>query len=152
MCTPLHPPACAQGERQYWGVGEDGTGGDPRGVREVSRACALEDEIRTQLAGRLPAELVARLDTMQAAGGPAPPPPGAGPSARVQDSVGRRSKEGAGRTLALHVPALLSAYILASECVPQGPPLSQTGPDVRPEMAGALYCSHPVSTPQGWRS
>lgn len=70
-----------QGERQYWGIGKDGSadaapGADPRGIREVSRACALEDEIRCQLASRIPPELVARLDAMQAAGGPAPAPPG----------------------------------------------------------------------------
>ncbi|GAB4822033.1 hypothetical protein N2152v2_009079 [Parachlorella kessleri] len=74
-----------QGEREYWGLGKDTAAAaataapgttDSRGIREVSRACALEDEVRCQLAARVPAELAARLDAMQAAGGPAPAPPG----------------------------------------------------------------------------
>lgn len=53
--------------REFWGS-------DPRGVREISRASALEDEARSALAKAVPQPLAARLEGMVASGGPAPPP------------------------------------------------------------------------------
>ncbi|KAL4429387.1 hypothetical protein ABPG77_005161 [Micractinium sp. CCAP 211/92] len=57
----------AQCSREFWGS-------DTRGVREISRASALEDEARSALAKALPQPLAARLEEMAASGGPAPPP------------------------------------------------------------------------------
>ena len=64
MATPLPRLQCS---REFWAA-------DPRGVKEISRACALEDEARAALAKAVPQQLAARLEEMQAAGGPAPPP------------------------------------------------------------------------------
>ncbi|RMZ56943.1 hypothetical protein APUTEX25_005005, partial [Auxenochlorella protothecoides] len=57
-------------ERAYWGD-------SPRGARAVSRACALEDELREALAAALAArsDLCAGLEAIAEAGGPAPAPP-----------------------------------------------------------------------------
>lgn len=57
-------PQCA---REFWGS-------DTRGVREISRASALEDEARSALAKAVPHPLAARLEEVAAGGGPAPPP------------------------------------------------------------------------------
>ncbi|CAL8469143.1 g8684 [Coccomyxa elongata] len=57
-------------EKQYWGD-------DPEGIREISRACALEDEARMLVEARVPAALAARCEAIHAAGGLGPPPPGA---------------------------------------------------------------------------
>lgn len=63
-------PALLQCSREHWGP----TPGS-EGVREISRACALEDEARGALARAVPAELLARLEEMVVQGGPTPPPP-----------------------------------------------------------------------------
>lgn len=57
-------------ERAYWGD-------SPRGARAVSRACALEDELREALAAALAArsDLCTGLEAIAEAGGPAPAPP-----------------------------------------------------------------------------
>ena len=62
---PRPPPQCS---REFWGA-------SPAGVREISRACALEDEAAAELARAVPPELQAALEAIAARGGPAPPPP-----------------------------------------------------------------------------
>ena len=74
--SSLHPPTrqptspllLLQCSREYWGT-------NPAGVREISRACALEDEARAAVASAVPPELQARLEELVAQGGPAPAPP-----------------------------------------------------------------------------
>ena len=60
----------AAASRQYWQE-------DPRGIPEVSRARALEDQAWEAVARRVPTELTARCEAIHAKGGPAPPPAGA---------------------------------------------------------------------------
>ncbi|PRW59558.1 ATPase family AAA domain-containing-like isoform X1 [Chlorella sorokiniana] len=56
-----------QCSREYWGA-------DPAGVREISRACALEDEAASELGKAVPPGLQAKLEEIVGRGGPAPPP------------------------------------------------------------------------------
>lgn len=65
-----------QGAQEYW---ED----DPRGIAEVSRAKALEDQTWEAVQRRVPPELRARCEALHAEGGPGPPPEGA---QRFEDS------------------------------------------------------------------
>ena len=65
---PCPLPSLLQCSREYWGT-------NPAGVREISRACALEDEARAAVASAVPPELQARLEELVAQGGPAPAPP-----------------------------------------------------------------------------
>jgi hypothetical protein len=66
--TPYPLSSLLQCSREYWGT-------NPAGVREISRACALEDEARAAVASAVPPELQARLEELVAQGGPAPAPP-----------------------------------------------------------------------------
>ena len=71
--TPAHFLAdvalIAEGAAQYW---RD----DARGVTEVSRARALEDQTREAVRRRVSVELVEQCERIHGRGGPAPPPSG----------------------------------------------------------------------------
>lgn len=55
--------------KEYWKE-------DPKGIPEISRAKALEDQTYEALQKRIPPELVDRCKAIHAQGGPASPPPG----------------------------------------------------------------------------
>lgn len=68
----LADASCIQkGEREYWGE-EPST----EGLRNISMACALEDDLRAAVESSVPRELNDKLERIMAAGGPSPPPEG----------------------------------------------------------------------------
>ena len=59
----------SRGAEQYWE-------GEARGIPEISRAKALEDQTCEALARRVTPDLSKKCDAIHAKGGPAAPPPG----------------------------------------------------------------------------